>query len=127
MNRSKRANHYGTICEKRAFKKYGLTPARASWKDAEFKNGKPVEIKSTMLVHADGNPGTFKLYDTAHSRLRRMDGSYAFVVYRTPDSDRVDVVKTKLIHSSRLPRLSWHGGGSHRDMRQAKVGISEIF
>ena len=127
MNRSKRANHYGTICEKRAFKKYGLEPARSAWKDAEYKNGKPVEIKSTMLEHADGNPGTFKLYDKAHSKLRRHDGAYVFVVYRTPDSDRVDVLKQKLVHSSRLPRLSWHGGGDHRGMRQAKVSISEIF
>ncbi|GAA0674295.1 hypothetical protein GCM10009020_22010 [Natronoarchaeum mannanilyticum] len=35
---------------------------RASWHDARFKNGTPVEIKSTMVEHADGQPGNFKIY-----------------------------------------------------------------
>ncbi len=30
---------------------------RASWHDARFGNGTPVEIKSTMLEHSNGQPG----------------------------------------------------------------------
>ena len=123
---SSKANHYGTECEYFAAEKYGLELARASWKDADFKNGTPVEIKSTMRTHSDGQPGNFKLYSKYHRHLRRHDGQYVFVVYRLKRG-RVDPLRTKLIHSSQLPRLSWHGGGDHRDAKQAKLGISEVF
>lgn len=126
MSRSHRANHFGTLAEKRAAKKYGLTFARRSWCDTERANGKPVEIKSTMLRHADGQPGNFKLYEQYHRTLRRHDGSYAFVVYR-PHGDGLRVLKTKMVHSSQLPRLSWHGGGDHRGTRQAKISIGDVF
>lgn len=123
---SHRANHYGTLCERLAAEKYSLTLARSSWKDAEFQNGTPVEIKSTMRTHADGGAGNFKLYSTYHRRLRAADGQYCFVVYRIRGQG-VEPLRMKMVHSSRLPRLSWHGGGSHRDAQQAKVGIPEIF
>lgn len=127
MSRSHRANHFGTACEHRVMDRYGLEPARSSWKDAEFKNGVPVEIKSTMLEHADGQPGTFKVYEAYHRRLRANDGKYAFAVYRPRGGHGLEILKMKLIHSSQLPRLSWHGGGDHRDTQQAKIAINEIF
>jgi hypothetical protein len=126
MSRSHRANHFGTIAEKRAAKKYKLTFARSSWCDAERANGKPVEIKSTMHRHSDGQPGNFKLYEAYHRRLRRNDGYYAFIVYR-PHSGSISVLKTTMVHSSQLPRLSWHGGGAHRGTRQAKLAIEDVF
>lgn len=106
--------------------KYRLSAARESWKDAEFSNGTPVEIKSTALEHANGQAGNFKVYEAYHRRLRANDGQYCFVVYR-PTSGGLQVLKMKMVHSSRLPRLSWHGGGDHRGTQQAKIAISEIF
>ncbi|AUX10681.1 hypothetical protein AArcSl_3074 [Halalkaliarchaeum desulfuricum] len=126
MSRSHRANHYGTICEKRAMDRYDLEPARASWKDAEFEHGRPVEIKSTMYRHSDGQPGTFKLYEKYHRRLRREDGHYVFVVYKATEKG-VNILEMKLTHSSQVPRLSWHGGGDHRGTRQAKIQLGAIF
>lgn len=122
---SKKANHYGTLCENYAADKYGLTLARASWKDAE-RGGSPVEIKSTMHQHADGQPGNFKLYSTYHRKLRRHDGWYVFVVYRVRGTG-VEPLRTKMMHSSQLPRLSWHGGGDHRDAKQSKLAITDVF
>ncbi|WP_247003677.1 hypothetical protein [Halosolutus gelatinilyticus] len=127
MNRSKKANKYGTAVEKKVFSKYGIVPARSSWCDAEFRTtGTPIEIKSAMLRRSNGQPGNFKLYEQYHRRLRRNDGYYIFAVYR-PYGRGTRVLKTKLVHSSRVPRLSWHGGGEHRDTRQAKLAIADIF
>lgn len=126
MSRSHRANHYGTAAEKRAMQRYNLVPSRESWKDAEFRHGGPVEIKSTMRRHADGQPGNFKIYEQYHRRLRRNGGHYCFVVYK-PTESGIRIRNMKIIHSSQLPRLSWHGGGDHRDTRQAKLGIGDVF
>lgn len=125
-NRSHRSNHYGTLVEEALAEEYGLILARESWKDAEFEHGGPVEIKSTMRTHSDGQPGNFKLYSSYHRKLRRRDGWYAFGVYRVRGRG-VEVLASKLVHSSRLPRLSWHGGGDHRDAQQAKLAIEEVF
>lgn len=127
MNRSKKANHFGTAVEKQVFDEFGLIPARSSWCDAEFKTtSTPIEIKSTMLEHSDGRPGNFKIYEEYHRKLRRRDGRYVFAVYR-PHGRGVRILKSKMVHSSQLPRLSWHGGGEHRDSRQSKLEIGEVF
>ena len=126
MSRSHRANHYGTLAEREGFERWNLEAARASWKDAEDKKGRPWELKATMLEHADGQPGNFKLYSQYHRKLRRYDGYYGFQVYRVQGRG-IRVVKAKAMHSSQLPRLSWHGGGDHRDAKQAKLGIAEVF
>jgi len=123
---SHRANHYGTLVERQAAERYGVELARASWKDADRDDGTPVEIKSAMIQHADGQPGNFKIYDQFHNRLREAGGYYVFGAYRVRGRD-VQVLKWDMRHSSRLPRLDWHGGGSHRDAQQAKIGIEEIF
>jgi len=124
--RSHRANHYGTAAEEELSRRYGLELARKSWCDAERSDGTPVELKSTMLEHADGQPGNFKIYEKYHRKLRRHDGHYGFAVYK-PHGQGIRVVKAKLVHSSQIPRLSWHGGGDHRDTQQAKLGIGEVF
>jgi len=125
-NRSHRANHYGTLCERKAADRYGLELDRASWRDARRPGGDPVEIKSTMANHADGQPGNFKLYEDYHEQLREANGWYVFVVYR-PRGRGVTVLKMEMRHSSRLPLLIWHGGGAHRNSRQAKLDIDLIF
>src|SRR6056297_3019285 len=116
VSRSHRANRYGTLVEYKLAEKYGIELARTSWCDG-VRNGKPVEIKSTMHRHADGQPGNFKLYEKYHRKLRHHDGSYALAVYK-PVGRGINVLRTKLIHSSQVPRLSWHGGGDHRGTRQ---------
>lgn len=123
---SHRANHFGSICEQRAMEQYGLEADRDSWRDARLSSGTPVEIKSTAYEHADGQPGNFKVYEAYHRKLRRHDGRYVFVVY-TPTKRGLRVRRMTMIHSSQLPRLSWHGGGEHRETRQAKIGIGEVF
>jgi len=127
MNRSKRANHFGTICEKRMARKRRFDLERASWHDARFQNGTPVEIKSTMVKHSDGQPGNFKVYRAYHDRLKRANGWYCFVVYRPHGRSGCTIVKDRMCKASSLPLLRWHGGGDHRDTQQAKVPIKSIF
>ena len=127
MNRSKRANHFGTACEKRMAKKRRFTLERSSWHDARFQNGTPVEIKSTMIEHSNGQPGNFKVYREYHEKLRRADGWYCFVVYRPHGRSGCTIVNDKMMKSSSLPLLRWHGGGDHRGTEQAKIAISDVF
>lgn len=123
---SHRANHYGTLVERQAADRYGFDLEHTSWHDARRDDGTPVEIKSAMVTHADGQPGNFKIYDQYHDELRENSGYYVFGAYRVRGRG-VQVLKWEMRHSSRLPRLEWHGGGSHRDAQQAKIGIDEIF
>lgn len=126
MNRSQKSNHYGTLCERKVARRRRFDLERASWKDAEFGNGTPVEIKSTMRRHSDGQPGTFKLYREYHEKLRRRDGWYCFVVYRVRGRG-VQLLDDKMVRSSSLPTLRWHGGGDHRGTQQAKLAIEDVF
>ncbi|WP_247729488.1 hypothetical protein [Halovivax limisalsi] len=127
MNRSKRANHFGTICEKRMAAKRRFDLERASWHDATFQNGTPVEIKSTMLEHSDGQPGNFKVYRAYHRKLRRHDGWYCFVVYRPHGRTGCTIVNDRMVRAANLPTLRWHGGGDHRGTEQAKIAIGDVF
>ncbi|WP_255193019.1 hypothetical protein [Natronobeatus ordinarius] len=127
MNRSKRANHFGTIVEKRMAKKRRFELERSSWHDAKFGNGTPVEIKSTMLEHADGQPGNFKIYRKYHEKLRRHGGWYCFVIYRPHGRSGCTILKHRMCKASNLPLLRWHGGGDHRGTQQAKLTIASVF
>lgn len=126
MSRSHKANHYGTLCERKVIEQYRLELDRSSWHDARRDGGAPVEIKAAMHRHADGQPGTFKLYDQYHEQLRAANGWYVFATYRVRGAG-IEVLKSAMRHSSRLPRLHWHGGGDHRNARQTKIDIQEIF
>jgi len=123
---SHKANKYGTACEKRMADKYRLTLERASWKDARDRAGNPVEIKSAAVEHANGQPGTLKVYEAYHRRLRAADGYYVLTVYQRHGRG-LRVLASEKLHSSRLPRLSWHGGGDHRGTRQAKIPVSFVL
>ena len=126
MNRSHKANHHGTLVERKAAERYGLELDRASWHDARRDDGTPVEIKSAMHRHSDGQPGTFKLYDQYHDKLRAADGWYVFGVYRVRGKG-VGVLEWEMRHSSRLPNLNWHGGGNHRSAQQCKLAIEQVI
>ena len=71
-------NHYGTLVERKAAERYCLKLDRSSWHDARRPDGDPVEIKSAMRRHADGQPSNFKIYEEYHARLREADGWYLF-------------------------------------------------
>jgi hypothetical protein len=79
-----------------------------------------------MHRHTDCQPGTFKLSDRYHEKLRSANGWYVFGVYRVRGRG-VEVLEWEMRHSSRLPMLEWHGGGDHRYSQQAKVRITVLF
>ena len=79
----------------------------ASWHDARFSNGTPVEIKSTMHEHSDGQPGNWKVYREYHERLRRHDGWYCFVVSRPHGRSGCTILRDKTVRSSEFPLLRW--------------------
>jgi hypothetical protein len=126
MTRSSNANHYGTLVERAAAEEFRLELDRGSWHDARRPDGTPVEIKSTMREHADGQPGNFKLYRQYHERLRSAGGEYLFGVYRIRGRG-VQVLAWERRPAARLPTVRWHGGGDHRDTQQAKVAIGDVF
>lgn len=122
---SHRSNAYGTSVERQVADEYQITLARASWKDADRRDGAPVEIKSARLETADGRPGRFKIYESYHRKLRQNGGYYVLAVYRAR-GPAAEIVRSTMRHSSRLPRLSWHGGGDHRDTRQAALSVDAV-
>lgn len=123
---SHRANAYGTAIEYKMAEKYRLELSRESWRDAIDADGRPVEIKSAMREHADGQPGNFKIYRQYHQKLRARGGYYVLAAYRRRGRG-VQVLATEKRHASRLPLLTWHGGGDHRDTQQAKVPVSVVL
>ncbi|QLK27406.1 hypothetical protein HYG81_07345 [Natrinema zhouii] len=127
MNRSKRANHFGTAVEKRMAENRRFDLERASWHDSRFGNGTPVEITSTMHEHSDGQPDNWKVYRESLEKLRRHDGWYCFVVYRPHGRSGCTILCDKMVRSSDLQPLRWHGGGDHRGTEQAKIPIISIF
>jgi hypothetical protein len=136
---SHRANHWGTIVEEKAAERYNLvfrfedgSSTRCAWRDAirpagakRVEDGQNVEIKAAKVSEDTANPN-WKIYETYHRKLRERDGYYALAAYR-PWGRGVRIERWDYRHASKLPRLSWHGGGEHRDSRQAKLSVSEVF
>jgi hypothetical protein len=122
---SHKANKFGTACEYHLAETYGVELERASWHDGR-KGGTPWEFKATAHRHADGQPGTFKIYREYHEKLQAVGGRYGFAVYRKRGTG-AQVLKTTSIAASRLPTLQWHGGGDHRGTEQAKLAITDVF
>jgi len=129
---SHRANAHGTACEYALAERYHVDlrdgdgkRIDTSWYDGR-KNGTPWEFKATKYHHADGQPGNFKVYKRYHGRLVKAGGRYGFAVYRKRGTG-TEVLKMKAVAASSLPMLKWHGGGSHRDTKQAKIDIDSIF
>jgi hypothetical protein len=123
---SHRANAYGTAVEYKIAEVYGLDLARSPWKDADAPDGTAHEIKAAMHEHADGQPGTFKLYREYHEKLQSQGGYYVFAAYRKRGRG-VEVLAHDRRRASRLPTLRWHGGGDHRGTQQAKVAIADVL
>ena len=81
---------------------------------------------AAMHEHADGQPGTFKLYRQYHGRLQREGAVYVFAAYRIR-SRGVEVLAHDRRRASRLSTLRWHGGGDHREAHQTKVAILAVL
>jgi len=128
---SHRANAHGTACEYALAEKYRVDLVRdgkrvdTSWYDG-LKDGRPWEFKATAHRHSDGNPGNFKIYRKYHAKLQQQGGMYGFAVYRRRGTG-TQVLKMTAVPASELPLLRWHGGGTHRDSRQGKLAIGDVF
>lgn len=129
---SHKANKHGTACEYHLAETYrvdlvGPDGKRldTSWYDG-VKGGTPWEFKATAYQHADGQPGNFKVYKQYHAKLRRAGGMYGFAVYRRRGTG-TQILKTKAVAASSVGPLRWHGGGDHRDTKQAKISIGDVF
>ncbi|MCD2205292.1 hypothetical protein [Halobacterium sp. KA-6] len=105
---------------------YDVDLARASWKDADAPDGTPVEIKAAMHEHADGQPGTFKIYREYHEKLQQNGGVYLFAAYRIRGRG-VQVLAHGRRRAAKLPTVRWHGGGDHRGTKQAKIKIRDVL
>jgi len=128
---SHRANAHGTACEYALAEKYRVDLVRdgkrvdTSWYDG-LKDGRPWEFKATAHRHSDGNPGNFKIYRKYHAKLQQQGGMYGFAVYRRRGRG-TQVIKMKAVPASKLPLIRWHGGGAHRDSKQGKLAIEDVF
>ncbi|OIB56224.1 hypothetical protein BBD46_18870 [Natrialba sp. SSL1] len=129
---SHRANAHGTACEYHLADEYRVDLVGddgkrldTSWYDG-LRDGEPWEFKATKYRHSDGQPGNFKVYKKYHHKLMQQGGMYGFAVYRVRGTG-TQILKTKAMPASRLPALRWHGGGSHRNSKQAKIAISDVF
>ena len=99
---------------------------RWSWHNATFQNGRPVEIKSTMVKQrrlaggVQGLPGVPTETQTSGwlVLLRHLPAARSFWLHGFGGQDG---------EGANLPLLRWHGGGEHRDSKQAKLAISDVF
>ena len=128
MTSSKKAARYGSRAEKKAAERYNLELEgnHCSWHDAKRADGTPVEIKAAAVERASGAEGRFRVFRKYHKTLRRADGIYVFVAYR-PHGTGISIANMTTYHSSKLPLSTWYGAGGHRESKQRKITISEIF
>jgi hypothetical protein len=118
----------GAAIERAIAREYDLEleGTHRSWADAEFKNGRPVEIKAAVRRRSSGQPGRFRIFEDPHRRLQDVDGWYAFAVYR-PRGRGYQVLKSVMRKAEHVGPFEWYGAGGHRDSRQMKIPIGEIF
>ena len=128
MSRSSNASRYGSLSEQAAADRYNLTRegVHTAWCDAVQRDGTPVEIKAAMATRADGSAGRFRVFEEYHDRLRREGGRYVFVAYK-PRGRGITVLKMKMLPPGNLPVSSWYGAGGHRESRQVKLAIGDVF
>lgn len=128
MTRSSNANRYGTLAERKMADKWGLKRegVHSYSQDAVDEDGTPWELKSTMATRASGSPGRFRIFERAHDELLDAGGYYGFAVYR-PVGRGIQVLRMKAIPAARLPVAAWYGAGGHRDSKQTKLAIGDVF
>lgn len=122
---SKKAARVGARAEQAAAERYDLETrgVHTSWCDARMRDGTPVEVKAADLAREYPR---FRIFEEYHRMLQQQDGRYVFVAYRRRGTGIEAVTMTRM-HASRLPASTWYGTGGHRDSKQAKIPVSNIF
>ncbi|ELY89088.1 hypothetical protein C483_14095 [Natrialba hulunbeirensis JCM 10989] len=125
MNRSKRANHFGTPVEKRmATKATVRTRAQlVARRQVRQRHASRDQIDDARAFERAAR--NWKVYREYHEKLRRHDGWYCFVVYRPHGRPGLTILQDKMVRSCNLPLLRWHGGGDRRGTQQAKIPIGD--
>jgi hypothetical protein len=90
------------------------------------RDGTPWEIKAAMLERADGSPGRFRVFEAYHSKLANEGGRYGFLAYK-PRGRGITVVRSRAIPAEQLPVARWYGASGHRDSRQMKLAVADVF
>lgn len=126
MTRSSNANRYGSLAERRLADRYGVERVDEYWRDGVDEDGTPWEFKAAMAERADGSEGRFRVFEDAHDKLAANGGRYGIVAYR-PHGRGIVVLNMTSFPASRLPLSKWYGAGGHRDSRQTKIAVSEVF
>jgi hypothetical protein len=118
----------GAAVERAVAAEYGLDleGTHRSWADAEYGNGVPVEIKGAAYRRSSGKPGRFRIFEDPHDRLKDHNGWYAFAVYRRRGRG-FEVLKSKIVRADNVGPWEWYGAGGHRDSRQIKIPIDDVF
>ena len=126
-SRSKKANHYGTLAERKAAERYGLDldGTHDGYHDAETDDGTPVEVKAAMLNRDSGRPGRFRIFRKYHEELARRGGCYVFVTYRASGRG-IAVEMMRSVRASDL-EFEFYGAGGHRGSKQVKVPPAAVF
>jgi hypothetical protein len=121
---SKKASRYGSRAEKKLAAEYNLTTegVHTSWKDAEFQNGVPVEIKAAQY-----STGYFQIYKTYHEKIKKAGGYYGFVVYK-PWGTGIRVLSTKMTKPRRVPVRRWSPTNhADRQSEKARIPFEDVF
>lgn len=89
--------------------------------------GTPVEIKSALIRHADGQRGRWYLRRGQHERLLEAGGVYCFAV-ATPDDRRVVAIRLvpATLVEDRLGAWSWVDAGVGRQ-DSARITWTHVF
>lgn len=115
MSPSHRANHYGTLVERKAAERYNLMLQRCSWHDALREDGTPVEVKAAKRTHADGQPGNFKIYDEYHEHLRSEGGYYVFALSSNRTGGRNAILGDATLVTAATIERTWRRRPSERE------------
>ena len=115
----------GRLCEEKAAEKYGFQLGGCQYADGRYKNGKPVEVKSTM----PGEDGRFRIWELDHHKVAQQQGYYVFVLYRRAGRGVVPI-SMKRKQATTVTKLipHWNKAGHElKDGRQYKLPPEEIF
>lgn len=124
-NRSRKAARYGSLAERVARERYGLDAEHDGMHDARAPSGEPVEVKAAMLNRRSG-PARFRIFEDYHERLVAAGGFYVFVAYRAKGRG-ISVEGVRSLDADALRVTSWSSTGGHRDSRQKRIPVREIF
>ena len=122
MNRSHKSSHYGALAEQVAIERYPLEIDHAAHHDAVDDDGRPWEIKSTMITRRSPR---FRLWADQHQYLTRENGGYVFVAYK-PVGRGIRPVKIRTVSAADMD-LNFYGSGDHQKGHQYKMDPTQVL